>query len=190
VAIPIALFFRHGRAIAVMIGRPEIWANAPKWNMIIWGTVVIPFSLIGFILGVLILGDAKQFISPHGILGLIAFLLTLVAGLFELPMLSAIPKIGLLRGTNLGILLILTELLFITGFADISKVSLCITNAVIPGVAFLVIGGAAMLSLMSGLSVVAMRFLIQRWVGKKRETPFWGADEKVEIMSGAIGIKS
>jgi hypothetical protein len=60
-----------------------------------------------------------------------------------------------------------------------SKVSLCITNAVISGVAFLVIGGAVMLSLVSGLTVVAMRFLIQRWVEKKRETPFWGADERL-----------
>jgi hypothetical protein len=179
VAIPTALLFKHGRAIAVMVGRPEIWTNAPKWNMIIWGAIVVPSSLIGFILGVLILGDAKQFTSPHGILGLIAFLLTFAAGLFELPLASSIPKLNLMRVVNIGFLLVLAQLSFITGFADLSKVSLCITNAVIPGVAFLVIGGAAMLSLVSGLTVVAMRFLIQRWVGKKRETPLWGADEKV-----------
>ena len=149
----------------------------------------MPFSVIGFILGILILGDGKQFVSPHGILGLIAFLLTFAAGAFELPMLAAVPKISLARAVNLNVLLVLAELVFITGFVEIGKASLCITDAVIPGVAFLVIGGVAMLSLVSGATVVGMRFLIQKWVGKKRETPFWGADEKVEMISGAIGMQ-
>lgn len=57
--------------------------------------------------------------------------------------------------------------------------SLCLTEAIIPDVAFLVIGSLTMLSMVSGLTVVAMRYLIQRWVGGKRETPFWGAHEKI-----------
>ena len=117
--------------------------------------------------------------TAHGILGLIAFLITLLAGAFDLPMVLVIPKLSLIRGSNLGFLLGLSVVLFITGFADISKVSLCVTDAIIPDVAFLVIGGLTMLSLVSGLTVVAMRYVIQRWVGRKRETPFWGADEKI-----------
>jgi hypothetical protein len=182
VAIPAALLLQHGRAIAIIIGRPEVWTNAPKWRVLIWAVIVMPLSTIGFILGVLIIGSVKQFATPHGILGLIAFLLTILAGALELPLLSAMPNLSLVRGVNLSLLLALSVILYITGFADISKVSLCLTNAIIPDVAFLLIGSLTVLSLVSGLTVVLMRYLIQRWVGQKRETPFWGADEK---MSGA-----
>lgn len=68
------------------------------------------FSVIRFIIGILILGEAKQFVSSYGILGLIAFLLTFAAGAFEIPMLAVVPKISLVRAVNLGVLLDIARL--------------------------------------------------------------------------------
>lgn len=52
IAIPAALVFKHGRAIAILVDRPDRWLNASRWGFLTWGLVVVPISIIGFSLGV------------------------------------------------------------------------------------------------------------------------------------------
>jgi hypothetical protein len=182
IVIPTAIILKNSRAITVFIGRPEILPKAQKWANALWITAT-GIALIGFITGTLIIGDAKHFSSPHAIMGLFALLPTLGIALMELPtkakLMAIIPRFSIVRAAILALLIGLSQLLFITGFSELSKISLCVTDAVIPSSAFLVLGSAVLGQLISAMTVIGLKFYVQKWMGGKREEMVWAAEEKV-----------
>jgi len=80
----------------------------------------------------------------------------------ELP---AAAKLAVPRAINLILLMLLSAVLFLTGLADLERVSLCATS-IIPGA----LQGAFTLVVMFGLvvsgSVVVVRYTLVKWLGK------------------------
>jgi len=71
VAIPTALLLENVHSIATVIGQPNTWSNSQRWRLIIWSVVVMPFSIVGFVLGVrishsLITNGVTKIIFPTG----------------------------------------------------------------------------------------------------------------------------
>ncbi|KAF7910639.1 uncharacterized protein EAF01_002149 [Botrytis porri] len=124
-AIPLALLLTSGHEIATMLSLPHIWASAPKTRFRIWIFAVLPLSLGGGILGILLLGSASHGTTFHGILGFAVLVLTVLAFVLEMKFLPGIEKLKLLRGIVLSVLLAGANAAFVTGFVDIQRISLC-----------------------------------------------------------------
>lgn len=107
------------------------------------------------------MGSAKHFATPHGIVGLIAILMTLAAGALEMPMAKNLRKP---RAVNLAVLIFLSAILFLTGLADLGRVSFCATN-VIPGALQALFALWVLLGLTVSASVVAVRMILAKWLG-------------------------
>jgi hypothetical protein len=188
IAIPLALILEHSHGISLLIGRPRL-AKAPRWTLYIYFAAA-PLSLLVFIFGILVIGNGKHFITPHAILGLLALLSTSVASALELPMLSKIAKLKVPRWINLGILLGLGKVLFITGFQDLNRVSLCAVQAIVPTAGWIVLTMALDALGVVAVSVVGVRFLVGRWVGsgdkeKDRESEMFG-DVGLAVERGVV----
>ncbi|KAM3086494.1 hypothetical protein ACMFMF_000443 [Clarireedia jacksonii] len=162
IAIPIALLLTSGHEIAVMLGRPDIWAKADKYRLYIWCFVVIPFGLAGIGLGIFLLGTSKHLSSPHSILGISSLVFLLVAFLLEMQFLPSIRRLTLPRAANLAILLVLANVLFVTGLADIQRVSLCTVQ--LPDVVLVGAGMNIASVFATGVTVVQGKWVIRRWV--------------------------
>ncbi|RDW77286.1 hypothetical protein BP6252_05339 [Coleophoma cylindrospora] len=169
VAIPTALVLENGRTIAVLLMRPQYWVNAPKTKVMIWAFAVLPLALVGFIIGIVLLGSAKHFVTPHGVLGLVAIFVTLLAGLFELSLLpESLQFYTRLRATVLTILIALSTLSFVTGFIDIQRISLCTVQ--LPTAAIIVATMVSTSCLIASIAVVHARWVIQWWASNNDTT--------------------
>ncbi|CAD6445411.1 8cb9c813-8ab3-4973-a628-aae03289f549 [Sclerotinia trifoliorum] len=165
IAIPFALLLSSGNEIATMLGRPHIWASAPKTRFYIWVFAVLPLSLGGLIFGILLLGSAPHGNTFHGIIGFITIALTFVAFILEMKFNESIKALQLMRGIVLTALLGGANVAFVTGLVDIQRISLCTVE--LPD---MVLIGAAMnvtSSFTTGTTVVTVKMFIQKWM--KRE---------------------
>ncbi|PQE20691.1 cytochrome b b6 petb protein [Rutstroemia sp. NJR-2017a BBW] len=185
IAIPIALLLSNGHEIAVMLGRPDVLAKAHKYRFYIWCFVVVPFGLAGISLGIFLLGSSKHLSSPHSILGAASLVFVLVGFLLEMQFLPSIRALTLPRATNLTILLILANVLFVTGLVDIQRVSLCTVQ--LPD-AVLVGAGMNIASVFTtGVTVVQAKWVVRRWV-KGREAEGLGGVEKGGVEKSNIRL--
>lgn len=117
-------------------------------------------------LQVVLLGSAKHFITPHGALGLLAFIVTFIAGFFELHLIPTSLRFYITaRGIILGFLITLSVALFVTGFVDIQRISLCTVQ--LPDAAFVIITMLSMTSLIGGITVAQARWVMEWWLSKK-----------------------
>ncbi|KAJ8066569.1 hypothetical protein OCU04_005621 [Sclerotinia nivalis] len=182
IAIPFALLLSSGNEIATMLGRPHIWASAPKTRFYIWIFAVLPLSLGGLILGILLLGSAPHGNTFHGVIGFIVIALTFVAFILEMKFNESIKALRLLRGVVLTALLGGANVAFVTGFADIQRISLCtvqLPDAVLIGAAMNVTS-----TFTTGTTVVTVKMFIQKWMGREMKgVPSGGA----EGMGGKFG---
>lgn len=85
-------------------------------------------------------------------------------------MLKRIPGLKLPRWINLALLLALGKVLFVTGFADLGRVSFCATNAIIPAAGWIVITMVLDLNFVVAITVVGVRFLLAKWLGGAKRT--------------------
>ncbi|KAF7888623.1 uncharacterized protein EAF02_003164 [Botrytis sinoallii] len=165
-AIPLALLLTSGHEIATMLSLPHIWASAPKTRFRIWIFAVLPLSLGGGILGILLLGSASHGTTFHGLLGFAVLVLTIVAFVLEMKFLPGIEKLKLLRGIVLSVLLAAANAAFVTGFVDIQRISLCtvrLPDQVLIGAAM---NAASLFT--TGTTVVAVKMRLEKWMkGKK-----------------------
>ncbi|PQE28024.1 cytochrome b b6 petb protein [Rutstroemia sp. NJR-2017a WRK4] len=185
IAIPIALLLSNGHEIAVMLGRPDVLAKADKYRFYIWCFVVVPFGLAGIGLGIFLLGSSTHLSSPHSILGAASLVFVLVGFLLEMQFLPSIRALTLPRATNLTILLILANVLFVTGLVDIQRVSLCTVQ--LPD-AVLVGAGMNIASVFTtGVTVVQAKWVVRRWV-KGREAEGLGGVEKGGVEKSSIRL--
>ncbi|KAB8304876.1 hypothetical protein EYC80_004207 [Monilinia laxa] len=181
IAIPFALLLTSGNEIAAMLGRPHIWAQASKYRFYIWCFGVLPLSLGGLVLGIILLGTASHGKTFHGILGFVAITLTFVAFILEMRFNASIKALRLLRGVVLAALLGAANVAFVTGFVDIQRISLCtvqLPDAVLIGAAMNVAS-----TFTTGTTVVTVKMYIKKWMGREmRGVPGMG-DE------GGIGME-
>ncbi|RDW63969.1 hypothetical protein BP5796_10471 [Coleophoma crateriformis] len=169
VAIPMVLVLENGRTIAVLLMRPQYWVNAPKTKVMIWAFAVLPLALVGFIVGIVLLGSANHFVTPHGVLGLFAIFVTLLAGLFELSLLpESLPFYTRLRATVLTILIALSTFSFVTGFIDIQRISLCTVQ--LPTAAIIIATMISTSCLIGSIAVAHARWVIQWWASNNDTT--------------------
>ncbi|KAF7961173.1 hypothetical protein EAE96_000840 [Botrytis aclada] len=124
-AIPLALLLTSGHEIATLLSLPHIWASAPQTRFRIWLFAVLPLSLGGIILGILLLGSASHGTTLHGVLGFAVLVLTMAAFGLEMKFWAGIAKLRVLRGVVLSLLLAGANAAFVTGFVDIQRISLC-----------------------------------------------------------------
>ncbi|KAF7871659.1 hypothetical protein EAF04_003766 [Stromatinia cepivora] len=165
IAIPFALLLSSGNEIATMLGRPHIWASAPKTRFYIWVFAVMPLSLGGFIMGVLLLGSASHVNTFHGVIGFIVIALTFVAFILEMKFNESIKALRLPRGVVLTALLGAANVAFVSGFSDIQRISLCtvqLPDSVLIGTAMNVAS-----TFTTGTTVVTVKMYIEKWM--KRE---------------------
>ncbi|TGO07068.1 hypothetical protein BTUL_0337g00060 [Botrytis tulipae] len=171
-AIPLALLLTSGHEIATMLSLPHIWASAPKTRFRIWLFAVLPLSLGGGILGILLLGSASHGTTFHGLLGFGVLVFTMLAFVLEMKFLPAIAKLKLLRGIVLSVLLAAANAAFVTGFVDIQRISLCtvrLPDEVLIGAAMNV---ASLFT--TGTTVVAVKMRLEKWVGRRGKTGVGG----------------
>ncbi|KAM0306063.1 hypothetical protein ACHAO8_010909 [Botrytis cinerea] len=164
-AIPLALLLTSGHEIATMLSLPHIWASAPKTRFRIWIFAVLPLSLGGSVLGILVLGSASHGTTFHGLLGFGVLVLTMVAFGLEMKFLPGVEKLKLLRGVVLSLLFAGANAAFVTGFTDIQRISLCtvqLPDSVLIGAAMNV---ASLFT--TGTTVVAVKMRLEKWVGGK-----------------------
>ncbi|KAK6612146.1 hypothetical protein H4I96_01359 [Botrytis cinerea] len=162
-AIPLALLLTSGHEIATMLSLPHIWASAPKTRFRIWIFAVLPLSLGGSVLGILVLGSASHGTTFHGLLGFGVLVLTMVAFGLEMKFLPGVEKLKLLRGVVLSLLFAGANAAFVTGFTDIQRISLCtvqLPDSVLIGAAMNV---ASLFT--TGTTVVAVKMRLEKWVG-------------------------
>lgn len=165
IAIPFALLLSSGNEIATILGRPHIWASAPKTRFYIWVFLVLPLSLGGLILGILLLGSGPHGNTSHGIIGFIVIALTFIAFILEMKFYESIKALRLLRGIVLTAVLAGANIAFVTGFVDIQRISLCTVE--LPDVVLI---GAAMnvtSTFTTGTTVVTVKMFIQKWMGRE-----------------------
>ncbi|KAF5868979.1 uncharacterized protein Bfra_011946oa [Botrytis fragariae] len=165
-AIPLALLLTSGHEIATMLSLPHIWASASKTRFRIWIFAVLPLSLGGGILGILLLGSASHGTTFHGLLGFGVLVLTMLAFVLEMKFLPGIEKLKLLRGIVLSVLLAGANAAFVTGFVDIQRISLCtvrLPDQVLIGAAM---NAASLFT--TGTTVVAVKMRLEKWVGRKK----------------------
>ncbi|TGO33227.1 hypothetical protein BHYA_0259g00090 [Botrytis hyacinthi] len=164
-AIPLALLLTSGHEIATMLSIPHVWASAPKTRFYIWIFAVLPLSLAGVILGILLLGSASHGTTFHGILGFIVFVLTILAFVLEMKFLPGIAKLKLLRGIVLSVLLAGAIVSFVTGFVDIQRISLCTVR--LPDQVLLVAAMVVASLFATGTTMVAVKMRLEKLVGSK-----------------------
>ena len=123
----------------------------------------MPLGIIGFILGIVLLGSASHGKSLHGILGFVAIILTFVAFILEFRFNASIKALALVRGGVLSLLLVVANVLFLTGFVDIQRISLC-TVQLPDGI--LIAAAMNVASIFTvGTTIVAVKMYIKKWIG-------------------------
>ncbi|KAG4432700.1 hypothetical protein IFR05_011823 [Cadophora sp. M221] len=193
-AIPIFLLAFNGLQVMRLLGKQESTSPAsplPRW--LIWlGYSIIPFAILAFGLGVTFRAGGKHFRTPHEILGFIVFMQTLLgAAITKYLRQSTISTDGKDRTlfakrlkvanlVNLGIMFLLTEMTLLFSFADLSTLSLCVTQTVIPTSIWAALGWILMGPLTLAVGLQALLLWLKWLERKKRKGTEVKAKEKVE----------
>ncbi|RDW94950.1 hypothetical protein BP5796_00713 [Coleophoma crateriformis] len=140
----VMLAFSCQRITKLMQSANGTTAPLPKWIVLV-GYAILPLSLTVFILGIAFRASAKHFATVHAVIGLIVFFQTIAAGvttkMLYPPMSTSPPaypnqNLAKAHKANVGLLLLISTITLLSGFADLSSVSVCITN-VVPSVVWM-----------------------------------------------------
>ncbi|PMD46902.1 hypothetical protein L207DRAFT_524245 [Hyaloscypha variabilis F] len=165
-ALPAIILLNTARNFAVMSGRVQFLAKAPRWQFLIGMILIVPGSLLTLIFGVVGEGKRSHFVSAHGVMGLILVLLTLAAAGLA-PIRYRTPAINLAHKLNLLLVMLLSVAVVITAFLDISSISICATQF-LPQAIFVFIGFLLAIPYLTVLGAVAMEMGLKRWfVGRE-----------------------
>lgn len=126
----------------------------------------MPLSILGVVLGVVLLGSTSHGKSLHGIVGFIAIVLTFVAFILEMRFNPSILALRVPRGVVLLLVFAVTNLAFVTGFVDVQRISLCTVQ--LPDALLLVVATVATTSLATGTTVATVKMFVKMWLGKER----------------------
>ena len=126
------------RNILDRLDKQHIMANSPRWVNIIWVVALLPGTILLVIFGSLAMGSAGHFRTPHGILGLFTIILALAAAVLHHMVMkpgsaglySKTSQVPITRRVANQVLLGLAMIASLTGFVDLSTISLCLTHMV------------------------------------------------------------
>ncbi|KAI1854060.1 hypothetical protein JX266_001201 [Neoarthrinium moseri] len=135
--LPLILGLESARNLLVRIRKPHHFTWAGKWTSIGWFFFIAPSLILIIIFGSLAMGNAGHFRTAHGVLGL----LTVIDGLAAVGLHYAVRLFGSppgqppttmqrVRTYNNQVLLILTIATSLSGFGDLSKITVCLTRIV------------------------------------------------------------
>lgn len=139
----------------------------------------------------MLIGYAPQFHSGHGILGLLTFLLFLIATPLELPLraLQGIPYLHTIVRPALTILILFFGLvLLITGFNDLLAMSLCATS-IIPGFAYMIISFLLAASFFAAITTGGVRSMIWWWRRKDGGVSSTGEEGTERLVGAPMGTR-
>ncbi|KAF8848527.1 hypothetical protein BDZ45DRAFT_810710 [Acephala macrosclerotiorum] len=171
VAIPLLLLLHSTQKLTLLINKRDPSSQPPsKWETYI-AYSILPLAVLAFGLGVGFRAGGKHFTSAHEILGLIIFLQTLIAAgtaifLKRQPQEMAVAKnLQLAHYINIGLMLFFSLLTLLFGFTDLSAVSLCITNSIIPTALWVALGWLLLSPLMLVVGLQGLLLLLRRMRG-------------------------
>ncbi|KAE9362681.1 hypothetical protein N431DRAFT_424496 [Stipitochalara longipes BDJ] len=159
--LPAIILLNTARNLAVMSGRTQFLAKAPRWQLLIGVILIIPGALLTLIFGVLGEGQRSHFASAHGVMGLILVLLTIAAAGLA-PIRYKAPAINLAHKLNLLLVMVVSVAVIITAFLDISSISICATQF-LPQAIFVFIGFLLAIPYLTVLGAVVTERGLKRW---------------------------
>ncbi|KAL2070919.1 hypothetical protein VTL71DRAFT_13945 [Oculimacula yallundae] len=181
-AIPLFVLLFNYFKITNMLNRnisPTRAPPLPRW--LIWlGYSIVPLTFITFGFGVAFRAGGKHFTTPHEILGLLVFLQTLFAAamtqyLRQNPPLTDgnerslfVKRVKIANIVNLGILFLLTQMTLVFSFSDLSALSLCISQTIIPTSIWAALGWILMGPLTLAIGLQALLIWL-KWLEHKKK---------------------
>ncbi|RDW88472.1 hypothetical protein BP6252_00504 [Coleophoma cylindrospora] len=165
----VMLAFSCQRITKLMQSANGTAAPLPKW-IVLMGYAILPLSLIVFILGIAFRASAKHFATAHAVIGLIVFFQTIAAGvttqMLYPPMSTSPPaypnqNLSKAHKANIGLLLLTSTITLLSGFADLSSVSVCVTN-VVPSVVWMTLS----LLILTPIILAAGSEALKWWLSK------------------------
>ncbi|KAH9908313.1 hypothetical protein F4778DRAFT_776615 [Xylariomycetidae sp. FL2044] len=135
--LPLVLGLESARNILIRIRKSHILPNVSRWNNIMWFAVIAPSMLLVLVFGALAMGTSRHFRTPHGIVGLLDLILGIAATAMHFLVKArptedspVPPQLGLVRNVTNSLFLIFSLAATLTGFTDLSRISICLTQTV------------------------------------------------------------
>ncbi|KAH7065044.1 hypothetical protein B0J12DRAFT_23770 [Macrophomina phaseolina] len=175
--LPGAITLEAARDLVVLLNRPDKLAFADKTVLALQGAVIV-MAAVGAGLGAAATGSAAHFCTPHQITGWITVVFGIVAAALHFAVVRA-PGNNRLKQVRDGVaqlVLGLGQLEILLGFQDANLISFCLTQSIPIPMAFA--GGGALTGVIFvSFGALAMRFVVNKWAGK-REGNVAGGVEK------------
>ncbi|PVI01883.1 hypothetical protein DM02DRAFT_670923 [Periconia macrospinosa] len=154
-ALPIYVALGAIQRISVMLGHPFNETRVKWWRNLLLLGIFTPTAFVGIIMGIVGMGKARHFATPHGVFGLLTLLIlipTITAsfirlrtqapppppsafvGIKQLPALLKAPnKIHIISAMLVQLSLALSMMAWVQGFSILRTVSLCVVDALLIG---------------------------------------------------------
>ncbi|KAK3933757.1 hypothetical protein QBC46DRAFT_431479 [Diplogelasinospora grovesii] len=141
--VPLALGLESSRNILIRLRLSHVVPNIPRWNTVLWLYVFTPLLPIALVFGILAMGTAGHFRTAHGVLGILTTILATAAVALHCLVKLRRAEDGLIiarpfkfldprtiRTIVNQVLLMMSVATAFTGFADLSVISLCVTQLI------------------------------------------------------------
>ncbi|KAK7911100.1 hypothetical protein PG985_013581 [Apiospora marii] len=135
--IPLALALEAGRNIVLRIEKPHVLIKAPYRTNVLWLVIGLPLIILQFVFAVVATNTAPHFKSAHGILGLLTTILAFAAVILHYVVRMRAPHevvppspLATLRHTVNALLVILSIATGLSGFAQLSTITVGLTQTV------------------------------------------------------------
>lgn len=130
--LPIAMSLEAVRNMALRVRKPNVLVKEKLLNNVNWLGLMGPSVILTVVFGVLIAGDQPHFRNAHAIIGIINILVGLIAVLLHIVVrtLGAAPGLAIVRSLTNNLFLVLSHISVLTGFQELSKLTLRGTHLV------------------------------------------------------------
>ncbi|ORY58192.1 uncharacterized protein BCR38DRAFT_413588 [Pseudomassariella vexata] len=196
--LPAAVGLESLRNMLIRMHKPDVMTWIPKWVNIMWFFIMAPFLIIILVFGVVAMGNAAHIRTAHGVLGLLTVIdgFAAIALHFIVKVKTAPPQASdmqpvptkatlmqKVRTFNNQVFLILSVATVLTGFADISKISICVTR-VVPFEGALAIGFSLAQMFVLGQTISALDIFLEFRAARQRKKAPNGAAAREAARGG------
>lgn len=163
---PIVIMLGSAQDVTRMLGRPQILANAPKWQLMTQLLAYLPSLIASIATGIIVIGDGPHVNTPHKIIGYILFMFGLLwlATSRAASTARAGSSVKIVNTAVVSVIFALGIIALITGWNDMATISLCLIQK---ASADLFVGVAVLTTslFMNAIGVFGFVFLIAKWMG-------------------------
>ncbi|KAK8041058.1 hypothetical protein PG994_014065 [Apiospora phragmitis] len=135
--IPLALAFEGGRNIVLRIHKPHVMIKAPYHANVLWLVIGFPLIIVQFVFAIVATNTAPHFKSAHGVLGIITTAVGFLAVLLHYLVKMRAPEevmppstLGTIRHATNALLLLLSVATALSGFAQLTTITVGLTQTV------------------------------------------------------------